>query len=486
MKNTIIFLFALIIASCTNKKEGIAITNVSIIDVKSGLIIENQTLLIEGSKIFKIESSNKTSIPNGYEKVNGSGKFLIPGLWDMHVHTSSEDITRDILLPLFIANGITGVRIMAADCFEPCWDLDLTITQTRKLQLEVDQDKIIGPKTILSSFYINETLPDSSSIQAPLTAKHGRELVHLLKQRNVDFIKIYDDIPREAYLALADEASKIEFDFAGHVPFDMKTSEVSKLGQKSIEHCCDFNLFRECSALEQELRDELINILQGDKVENLSDYFLKLAQTFDSTKCNEIYKLFVENKTWFVPTLRHMEVYHIEAPNWRDNPNIKYMPVTELEFYEERDKEIRIIMGYPYEEINQLNRQIVKDMNQAGVGLLAGSDCGETGMVHGFSLHEELESIVKAGLSPLEALQTATINPAQFLNATDSLGKIEVGTIADLILLDANPLKNISNTKKINSVISEGRLYRREKLDSILLSIENKAKDKTASNTVYN
>jgi len=224
MKNTIIFLFALIIASCTNKKEGIAITNVSIIDVKSGLIIENQTLLIEGSKIFKIESSNKTSIPNGYEKVNGSGKFLIPGLWDMHVHTSSEDITRDILLPLFIANGITGVRIMAADCFEPCWDLDLTITQTRKLQLEVDQDKIIGPKTILSSFYINETLPDSSSIQAPLTAKHGRELVHLLKQRNVDFIKIYDDIPREAYLALADEASKIEFDFAGHVPFDMKTS----------------------------------------------------------------------------------------------------------------------------------------------------------------------------------------------------------------------------------------------------------------------
>lgn len=470
------------LAACSKKNtitcdDCYAIVNISTIDVEQGKIDTNMSLIIQDNYILEIGKSSDLKIPTNATKIDGKEKFLIPGLWDMHVHTSTEDITRELLFPLFIANGLTGVRIMAADCFEPCWELDLNITQTRRLQQEVERGEIIGPKTILASFYINEILPDSSTVQAPLTAEHGRELVHILKERNVDFIKIYDDVPREAYLALAKEANLVGLDFAGHVPFDMRASEVSKAGQKSIEHCCEFNIFRECSELEDELRNELRKLLEADEVKNLSEHFLKLAQSYDSVKCQKIYSQFAEQNTWFVPTLRLMEVYQRDAPNWRENPNLKYLPLKELEFYEQRDKFVRTAMGYPYEEINRLNQKMVLDMQRSGVGLLAGSDCGETGIIHGFSLHEELESLVNAGLSPLEALQTATINPALFLEATDSLGSISKGKLADLVILDDNPLSDITNTQKISGVITNGRYFNKAELDSLLLSVETNVKN---------
>jgi len=199
--------------------DTIAITDVTIIDVVDGTISNNMTLIIEGNIISEIGATIAVEILKHAKIVRATGKYVIPGLWDMHAHTSSEANTRGIIYPLFIANGITGIRVMSADCFEPCWELTLNIEQSKKIQEDVREGKLIGPRAILASTYIRGAKPgDSSTVKAPGTKEHGKELVHLLMDRGVDFIKIYDELPREAYFGIAEEANKQGIPFAGHTP----------------------------------------------------------------------------------------------------------------------------------------------------------------------------------------------------------------------------------------------------------------------------
>ncbi len=463
---------------CSPTIEGdVIITDVNIVDVKTGDIHADMDVVIVNNKIVSILSHKKSAKYQAEQVIIGSEKFLIPGLWDMHAHTSSESNTKNILFPLFIANGVTGIRVLASDCFEPCWSLDMNITQSRSIQREVQNGSLIGPKTILASTFINGGLTGESSVEDPKTEEDGRALVHLLKSRGVDFIKIYDELQPAAYHGIADEAQKLGLDFAGHIPIAVKTSEASEAGQKSIEHCCDGNLFNECTELEEEMREKILELFRTGKDSQLNDLTLEMIQVFDSVKCQKIYELFKKNNTWFVPTLRLVETYYPNAANWTENPNTKYLPKDEFDYYVENEKDMRNLFGPVRMEIEKRRLKIVSDMNTSGVGLLAGTDCGETGIIHGFSLHEELESLVHAGLSPLEALQTATINPARYQDATDRMGTIAVEQIADLVLLNKNPLDEISNTKKIEAVFTNGQIYNRSVLDSILNRVELKAKE---------
>lgn len=234
------------------KSEGvIVITNASVIDMENGSISKRMSLLIEQGIISEIGPTGDVKIPSKAKIIDGSGKYLIPGLWDMHAHTSSEAITRKIFYPLYIANGITGIRVMSADCFEPCWELDMSIDQSRKLQDEVRNGMLIGPRAILGSTYIHGAQPgELSTVQAPGTKEDAKKLVNLLFERGVDFIKIYDEVPREAYFGIAEEANRKGLPFAGHVPTAVRASEASDAGQKSIEHCCAGDVFEECSTEE--------------------------------------------------------------------------------------------------------------------------------------------------------------------------------------------------------------------------------------------
>jgi hypothetical protein len=478
-----IFITCVFLAGCDSNNvnignNDIAIEKVNIVNVESGKIENDMTVVISDNRISSIKKTASIKLSGTNKIVDGNGKYLIPGLWDMHTHFLNEPYTRSVFYPLFIANGITGVRVMAADCFEPCDEPDMSIVQHRVLQNEIKQGKLLGPKSILASYYINGALRGESTVLKPRTEKHGRELAQLLKQRNVDFIKIYDELTPEAYHGITDEAKKLNLEFAGHTPISLKSSEVSKAGQKSIEHCCDWNLFIECSELEDEMRLKIIEMFRTKSEGNMNALSFEMLEVFDSLKCQNIYKLFKQNNTWFVPTLRLMEVVYPDAPDWKQDSNIKYMPKAEFDiFVNEWDSIIRNLWGPFNLKVEEKRRNIVSDMNEAGVGLLAGSDAGELGLIYGFSLHEELISLQNAGLTPLESLQTATLNPAKYQNATDSLGTVELGKIADLVLLNANPLENIRHTQEIEAVFTNGLYLNRKDLDSLLMAVENYIKN---------
>lgn len=463
-------------------QNDFAIQNVNIVDVKTGALSKNMTLIIRDNKIDTIAKSADFRLSGSGNWVNGSEKYLIPGLWDMHVHFFNEPDTRGVYYPLFIANGITGVRVMAADCFEPCDDMD--INQHRSLQKEIKQGQLLGPKSILASKFINGTFNEESTILKPNSEKHGRELANLLKERGVDFIKIYDELTPEAFFGITDEANKLHLDFAGHVPLTIDPSQASEAGMKSIEHA-EIPLFLECSEIGDEMRVKVINLFTGEdgeldysKGKKVNELMFEMVKAFDSIKCEEMYKTLKSNNTWFVPTLSHLELYYPNTQDWKDNPNVKYMPKAEYDFFNDEFEPIMREYRSPYiPEVEGMRKQLVIDMHKAGVGLLAGTDFGEVGLIGGFSLHKELLSLQDVGLTPLEVLKTATLNPAKYQNAIDSLGTIEIGKIADMVLLNKNPLEDIRNTQEIEAVFTNGRYLNRKDLDSLLIGVENYIKN---------
>ena len=211
-------------------------------DVRAGLIVPNQVVVIANSHILEVGHSSEIAIPHGIEPIDATGKFLIPGLWEMHAHTSSDQVSRDVVLPLFIANGITGIRSMQADCLKDsnrsCSSVSAPIDATNRWRQDIAGRQLIGPRIIAGSTMVNGPAEgESSTVLDPATAEHGRAHARLLQARGVDFIKIYDELSRDAYFAIADEARKLGLPFAGHVPVAVRATEASDAGQASIEHC---------------------------------------------------------------------------------------------------------------------------------------------------------------------------------------------------------------------------------------------------------
>ncbi|MFV8226461.1 amidohydrolase family protein [Christiangramia aquimixticola] len=487
MKTKILSVLGIIVAGIyslglpnpTKSDSFFAITNTSIINIEDGKILKEQTIIIENDIIKEIGHSNMLEVPEQATLVSGKNKYVIPGLWDMHAHTSSPKITRDVIYPLFIANGITGIRVLSGDCFEPCWELTMPIAQSKILQAEVKEGLLVGPRAIFSSDLIHGAKPGKlSTIEAPGTREDGRKLVHHLIKRDVDFIKIYNEVPREAYFGIAEEANKQGLNFAGHVPIAVKASEASEAGQKSIEHCCAGNILEECSKEEQKLREKITALIQTRSGKNMNSLVLELVKTYDSIKCQALFKKFKFNNTYFTPTLIATEMDNIlKDNNWRQDPRLKYIAKKELKFWEENEMTTMELLGKENPLIRKKRFEIIEQMNQTGVKLLAGSDCGVFGVYHGFSLHDELELLVEAGLTELEALQTATLNAVNYAGLTDSIGKIEKGMKADLILLNANPLKSISNTKRIHAVFTNKQYFDRAKLNTMLEKVAAEANE---------
>jgi len=471
--------------SCSDSDESsndiaasLVFEHVSIVDVRAGLIVPNQVVIIANSQILEVGHSSEIAIPHGIEPIDATGKFLIPGLWEMHAHTSSDQVSRDVVLPMFIANGVTGIRSMAGDCHIDiedggCGEPVATISNVRKWREEIDNGTLVGPRIVASSYYTNG--PDSiseSSINNPGTAEHGRLYARMLKARGIDFIKIYDELSRDAYFAIADEAGKSGLPFAGHVPVAVRATEASDAGQASIEHCCAGSIYEQCSSRESELREKiLVEVLK--EVPNGSAIILEMIESFSEDKCALVVDTLVQNGTWFVPTL----IVSYWRGDWRDDPRTRYLPPVELDYWaldHEWDEQMYGTAEERQPTIEQ-NFRLVRMMKAAGVRMLAGSDPGIAGVFYGFSLSEELELLVKAGFTEAEALRAATLSPAEFLGLEDDLGTIETGKLADLVLLGGNPLEDIANTRDISAVIFDGRFFSRDDLDKILLNVERAA-----------
>jgi imidazolonepropionase-like amidohydrolase len=462
-------MFLLVLYSFPGWSQSLVIKDVTVIDVTGHGAEPSMTVEIESGHIVAVSPSKKVHTPKNATIVDGAGKFLIPGLWDMHVHGASDTRAPWSHL-LFVANGVVGVRDMSGPPDARAWRATQASNTDESPTIYLGSPIVDGP---------NPTWPDSI-VAADET--QGREVVDQQQQRSADFIKVYSRLPRNVYFAIADEANKRGIPFEGHVPEAVTAAEASKSGQKSIEHltrvadACSKEEVAIDSALQQaEASFRAPGATIGQKIDagkNIIRLNMRIIETFDDATAQALFALFVKNRTWQTPTLALLRA-QIDDPLSADDPRLKYL-----------SKEVRAKWdaGYygnvppgPRAEIVQLSKaqfeesmKLVGLMYRAGVPILAGTDTMNPQCFPGFGIHDELALLVDAGLSPLAALQSATRNAAQFVGQLERRGTIEVGKIADLVLLDKDPLADIHNTRSIQAVVLNGRLFPRTALDAML------------------
>jgi imidazolonepropionase-like amidohydrolase len=403
----------------------VAITGVTVIDVRTGATQANVTVVV-GSRVITAVG-RALSVPRGARVVDGRGKFLIPGLWDMHSHHEGAG---EASAPLFVANGVTGTRDMGSA-------LDFILA----LREKTESGRVLGPRIIAAGPILDDAPPEWPFRRRVRTGAEAREAVRYLKQRGVDFIKVHDRTPRDAYFAIADEAGRQGLPFAGHVPAAVTLVESADAGQKSIEHLANFRIFTECSG----------------------------GAVYRPEPCQSLFAHLARRRVWQTPTLAFMRNIMTISASTEDaranhveyaSPSLRMVWADNQRASNVSPERIRA-----FHTLADVSLPVVRDLHQAGVGILTGCD----GLVPGFCLADELVAIVQAGLTPLAALQAATINPARFLGLETSVGTVERGQSADLVLLDANPLESIANVRRIAAVVRDGRLLTRTDLDAILL-----------------
>ena len=398
------FLIALLVLSpaATAQKDptSLAFTHVTVIDCTGASAKPNMAVVISGDRIAAIGAIADVQIPKGALVVNATGKFLIPGLWDMHGHLT--DAT-DSAFPLLIMNGFTGVRDMGGD-----------LDQIDRWRAEIQQGKRIGPHIIRAGPFVDGPKEGVSNRLTVRTPEEARQAVRQLKAKGVDFIKVHNALPPDAFFALVDEARKEHLPVAVHLPKGVSSAEASDAGVSSLEHIETLNE----SALWR--KDATAKTIEEALAEN------------SGPMGEALFAKFVKNGTWYVPTL---VAYERGFVLWSNDP-----------------ESLAPRMNAHLKQV-----ALVGAMHKAGVRIMAGSDFSDWGMVPGVDLHNELALLVEAGFTPMEALQAATIKPAEFLGKRDSLGTIEPGKTADLVLLDANPLEDISHSRKINAVVLGGK-----------------------------
>jgi imidazolonepropionase-like amidohydrolase len=439
---------------------ALVLTHVAVIDTAAGRVRPDMTVVVDGNRIASVEPSATAKPPAGARVVDGTGKFLSPGLWDMHVHTFFGDWVpggREVTLPLLLAHGVTGVRDMGSD-------LDPILAA----RADVEKGALLGPRLVVSGPMLDGPKSQFPAALKIGTPEEGRAAVSMLRGRGVDFIKIQSYVPRDAYFAIAEACRNGKTVFAGHVPDAIRASEASDAGQASFEH--------------------LIGVFEGSST--TEDAFLtgpkgpaKFLGAYDAKRESALAARLAKNRTWQCPTLFwERGQWLVDAIDVSGDPDLRYVPASwrsktwptfaadivknlDTDPLEDRRRFVEHELG------------IVKRLDAAGVPFLAGTDApAGVDVIPGPSLHHELERFVAAGLTPAQALRTATLGPAEFLGRRADFGTVETGRIADLVLLDGNPLEDIRNTRRIAAVVANGRYLSRADLDRILADIETYAK----------
>ncbi len=442
-----------------NLEETLVITDVNVVDVRTGEIRADQIVVIERSRITTVGSKG-TRYPHNAPTVNAKGGYLVPGLWDMHVHLVFGDwfpLAQEISLPLFIANGVTSVRDMGSE-----------LETVQAFRNQIESGEIVGPRILTSGPMLDGPKPRFPSSLAIATPEDGRRAVDDLKHHGVDFIKLQSLIPADAVFAIADEARKQELSFEGHVPDAVRAADMSAAGMRSFEHL--IGIFEGSSPAEAEF-------LTGAKTES------KFLATYDPERAAALAAILAKNQTWQCPTLVWERGGNLlDETDYSKDPRAKYVPAywkdkTWKNMSEQVKAEFLTDDLATRKKFVDKELEVVQSLHKAGVPFLAGTDTPPGVCIFpGFSLHEELQRFVAAGFTPLEALQTATLNPARFFAMEDQLGTVAMGKTADLVLLEANPLADIANTQKIAAVIVNGRYFSRNDLQKMLQKVEESAK----------
>jgi imidazolonepropionase-like amidohydrolase len=452
----------------------VVIRDVSVVHVERGTVEHRRNVTVQDGKISAI--TDPGSIPAGARVIDGSDGFLIPGLWDMHGHVlpATRQPTGEWWEPdyesafkLLVANGVTGVRDM--------WG---TLEIAARVRDERARTQPAWPRLLTAGGIVDGPEPFHPGLISVGSASEARWAVDSLLAGGASFIKVYSALPADLYREVVRHATLLGVAVAGHVPSAVRAADAAVAGQRSFEHL--YGVLEGCSTDETALIADNIRYLDERAAHrsNPADdraYFERLLSSQGDHICSELVDLLAERQVWQVPTLAaHRGVFRLQEAQAADDPRLAYVhPTAQAQWQPGSYDETRSFAAMDWD----LRRRrwerllaVVREMNAAGVPILAGSDFHPTlaFTFAGFGLHEELELLVEAGLSPAEALRTATLNPALYLEATDSLGTIAPGMAADLVLLDANPLEDIRNTRSIRGVSVGGRWLNRGQLDDLL------------------
>jgi len=444
-----------------------AIEHVTVINPGTGRSQPDTTIVIHGPGIVSVVPSKHLKLPASTKVISGNGKFVIPGLWDMHMHF--RDAARD--LKMDVANGVLGIRNMGG-----------VAKEVFPLRDAIAAGQQLGPKIVACGPIIDG--PDSwSNPQFTIsvtTAGEARAAVVSLKQQGTDCIKVYDGLSRDSYFAILDEAKKLGLPVVGHLPSAISVREASDAGQRSLEH--GIALAGGSTAEGEYIKRRLDPSVFQEAVSTKNFALIPaviardqtmMLDTFSQERADATYRLLAKNNTFVTPTLvTEHSLTFIDDLNAKPDPRMQYVSAEELQWWK---PENGMLTKYRTPEYIAMRKReyakMLEEVHRAqtlGVHLLAGTDITIPYTYPGFSLHDELKLFVEAGLTPMQALETATTNPALFLGLSKTWGRVEPGYTANLVLLTADPLADILNTEKIDAVILNGRFLDRAQLDQML------------------
>lgn len=457
----------------------LAVVDVNVVDVVRGETRGHQTVVIANGRIVAAGSSDAVSVPAQAIRIPGEGRYLMPGLWDMHIHLRSNQVNPDVplvdenaaLLDLFLPNGVVGVREMGGDLADSVF----------RWRDEIRAGTRIGPRILTAGRKIDKEPPAWTGSLGVKTPETARQAVRQMKQAGADFIKVYfSNVTREVLSAVVDEAHKNGLKAIGHLPYNVSLQTALEIGQDGIEHAY-YLIAAKRDAYEQ-LGSEAAARLGTPLAMEPGERQARMLYLEDAKEEERVYAAMAQKQVWVTPTLtatiRVWQEFGERDFELDDRKRFLFPAI--LESWDPKlgrrkpfgDREREVLT-----ELNKRAQRAVVAAYKAGVPMLAGTDCGVNNnyMIPGWTLHEELENLVKAGLTPVDVLRMATINAARWRGADATEGTVEKGKTADLLLLRSNPLEAIRHTREIESVLAAGKYYSRSDLDAMLRQAEDRA-----------